>query len=104
MKRTMSDEKPTICRIGGGLAFPHDIIESSVEEDGVERMVYSYLLLRIPDRGQPLLDYDQFKTANYRELRQKLYPPMDEQMDMLYHGTWEAEMSAIKSSVPKPPA
>lgn len=104
MKRTLSDQEPTICRIGGGIAFPHDVIESIVEEEGIERKVYSYLLLRVADRGQPIADYDQFKAANYRELRQQLYPDFGEQLDMIYHDTWMDGISVIKTTFPKLPS
>lgn len=47
-----------------------------------------------------------YKAANlYKEQRSKEYPSIEEQLDMLYHGSlisWRAEIKKIKDKYPKP--
>lgn len=103
MKRTYSDEYPAIRRLQGAILYPHDVQEGTrTDEDGTEQTEYSYEMLRVEDRGQQIEDAELFALENYAELRAKLYADVTEQMDMQYHGTWEAHVVAVKAAFPKP--
>lgn len=106
MTRVYSDQYPQICRLQGVILFPHDIREESVSgEDGKSRTVYSCVLLRLTDRGQPISDGKAFAARHYDDIRAQLYPPIQEQLDKIYHAgidAWKAEMIApVKSAYPK---
>jgi hypothetical protein len=85
--------------------YPHDIrTEMMTDEDGNKQEQYSYHLLRVPDVGQQIEDVAAFALENYAELRACLYAPTSEQLDMQYHGTWDAHVAAVKAAFPKPEA
>lgn len=101
-KRTYSNEAPTIRRLQGVILYPHDVqAEVTTDEDGSERMQYSYVTLRVTDHGQQIDDADSFALENYAELRRGLYADAGEQLDMQYHGTWSAHVEAVKATFPK---
>lgn len=103
MKRTYSDEYPTIRRLQAAILYPHDVREEMrTDEDGAERNGYSYEMLRVTDRGQQIENAELFAMENYAELRRNLYASAGEQLDMQYHGTWDAHISEVKASFPKP--
>jgi hypothetical protein len=103
MKRTYSTDRPRIKRLQGVILFPHDIQEAKKKhENGDEYTEYSYILLRIPDTGQTISTYEEFKLRNYRALRRAFYPSIEEQMDLQYHGNWEAVINSVKETFPKP--
>jgi len=105
MKRTFSDHYPKIQRLQGVILFPHDIQKHETKTDeGEAQAQYSCLLLRVPDRGQPIDDPTSFAVANYAALRKALYPSLREQFDQMYHGTWIKEIEAVKAAFPKPTA
>jgi hypothetical protein len=106
MTRTYSDRRPEIMRLQGAILFPHDIQEESIlDESGKARTVYSCILLRVKDKGQPIGKYEDFRTRHYAELRRQLYPPVEEQLDKIYTDgleSWKTEMiSPVKIAVPK---
>lgn len=44
-------------------------------------------------------------VQNYVNLRRKAYPPMEEQLDMIFHDgidAWKEEIARIKATYPKP--
>ena len=43
-------------------------------------------------------DYD---AQEYQRDRKKEYGSWEDQMDMMYHGTWEAHVQAVKDKFPK---
>ena len=46
--------------------------------------------------------YEAEYTSNkYQRDRKPLYGTWEEQLDMMYHGTWKAHVDKIKSDVPK---
>ena len=55
------------------------------------------------------MDNTQIKTpqgtqATYADLRSVAYPPIEEQLDMIYHNgldAWKAEIKTIKDQYPK---
>ena len=101
MNRVYSDEVPVICRLQGVILYPHDVQEVVMDGDE-KRTQYSYIILRVPDRGQQIEEAAEFKKANYVDLRRALYPPIPEQLDMQYHGTWGGVIDAIKKEFAKP--
>jgi len=101
--KTVSDQYPKIEKLQGKILFPHNIQEVTItDEDGSQRTVYEYDLLFVPDHGQLIDDYDRFKLSNYRDLRRVMYADWREQLDMLYHGTWEEHIMSVKNQFPKP--
>ena len=45
------------------------------------------------------------QATEYQRLRAKAYPPIPEQLDLIFHGgleTWSAEIQRIKDLYPKP--
>ncbi len=104
-KRTYSTEAPTIRRLQGVILYPHDVQEETVtEEDGTERTQYSYTTLRVSDCGQQIKDAAAFALENYASLRAGMYADLPDQLDMQYHGTWDAHIEAVKAAFPKPEA
>ncbi len=46
--------------------------------------------------------YDaEYKTNKYQRDRKPLYGTWEEQLDMMYHGTWKDHVDKIKSDIPK---
>ena len=43
-------------------------------------------------------DYD---SKQYQRVRKPEYGSWEEQLDMMYHGTWEAHVQAVKDKYPK---
>ena len=102
-KRTYSDDAPVIRRLQGAILYPHDVqSDVATDEDGTERTRYSYMTLRVTDRGQQIEDAEAFALENYADLRRGLYADMSEQLDMQYHGTWDAHVAEVKAAFPKP--
>lgn len=105
MMRAYGDEAPRIQRLQGCILYPHDIrVEVLTDADGAERNAYSWVVLRVEDRGQPI--DNTFAARHYAELRARLYPPWPEQLDKIYHDgveAWKADMiDPVKSAFPKP--
>lgn len=104
-KRTYSGAEPTIRRLQGAILYPHDVqAETVTDEDGTGRTQYSYTTLRVPDHGQQIEDTATFALENYADLRRGMYADMSEQLDMQYHGTWDAHVEEVKAAFPKPEA
>jgi hypothetical protein len=104
-KRTYSDDVPALRRLQGAILYPHDVQAGAVtDEDGTERTQYSYVTLRVPDHGQQIEDAAAFALENYAALRKGMYADVPEQLDMRYHGTWDAHVAAVKAAFPKPEA
>ncbi len=48
--------------------------------------------------------YDVVTTADYKDLRKEEYPPLEEQLDKIYHSgvnAWKADIKVIKDKYPK---
>ena len=49
--------------------------------------------------------YQQYVTNQYQRDRALAYPPIADQLDMIFHGgleAWQAEIQAVKDQFPKP--
>lgn len=47
----------------------------------------------------------RFERQRYKDLRKDNYPPVEEQLDLIYHGgmaAWKARIKEIKDKYPKP--
>ncbi|NJB66683.1 hypothetical protein GGQ74_000323 [Desulfobaculum xiamenense] len=47
-------------------------------------------------------EVEAFKRAHYAMFREGAYGTWEQQLDMQYHGTWQAHMEAVKAAWPKP--
>ena len=48
---------------------------------------------------------NQWTNTEYQRLRATEYPPMADQLDMIFHGgleAWKSEIQAVKDKYPKP--
>ena len=43
----------------------------------------------------------EYDNKKYQRDRKPLYGTWEEQLDMMYHGTWKAHVDKIKSNIPK---
>lgn len=101
--KTYSDHHPCIERLQGKILFPHNIQKKQVtDDDGSCRTVYEYDLIRIPDRGQTICAYEDFKRSNYGDLRRARYGTWQEQMDLVFQGAWQQHIASVKAEFPKP--
>ena len=54
------------------------------------------------DQDKWTKEYEEYLSANaYKEKRKPEYGSWEEQLDMMYHGTWEAHVQAVKDKFPK---
>lgn len=108
MTRAYMTTRPEIRRLRGQIFYPHDIRpEPSIDNAiGPGQAGFSFVPLWLPDRRQPIGDYKRFTERHYREIRAQLYPPANEQLDLMFHdpAAWRAAVEAIKTAVPKPAA
>ena len=61
------------------------------------------ILAQLESAWQQILADEQ--ATEYQRLRVKAYPPIPEQLDLIFHGgleTWSAEIQRIKDLYPKP--
>jgi len=103
---TESKTYPTIQRSKreGKIFFPDNIQEIEKDMEGEIEVFYQYDLLKIPDKGQQIEDYDLFKKENYAALRQLKYGSWQEQLEVMQEQgfkAWKAECDAIKTKLPK---
>jgi len=43
----------------------------------------------------------ELKKTQYQQDRKPLYGTWEEQLDMMYHGTWKDHVAKVKSDIPK---
>ena len=54
------------------------------------------------DQDKWTKEYEEYLSANaYKEKRQPLYGTWEQQLDMMYHGTWKDHVAKIKRDIPK---
>lgn len=100
--KTFSDEYPQIARLRGEILFPYNIEKIEIEEpEGTKRTAYKYDLARIEDRGQSIDDREIFAKRHYAELRQQAYGSIEQQLEMMYEGAWQAFITAVRETFPK---
>ena len=66
--------------------------------------VYQQFILDVKEHGTSIVEGPDITTESYATLRKKEYPPLEDQLDKIYHSTltaWKAEIKAIKDKYPK---
>ena len=70
----------------------------------VDNTDYQQFLQDVKEQGLSIVEGPDITTESYATLRRKEYPPLEEQLDKIYHSTltaWKAEIKAIKDKYPK---
>ena len=65
---------------------------------------YQQFLQDVKKQGIGIVEGPDITTESYATLRSKEYPPLEEQLDKIYHSTltaWKADIKAIKDKYPK---
>lgn len=85
--------------------FPDNIEQIQKEnEEGQLESFYEYDLIKIPDHGQQIEDYERFKKENYADLRKQRYGSWQEQFEMMQEqgfDAWVGYCKGIKDIYPK---
>ena len=54
------------------------------------------------DQDKWTKEYEAYLSANaHKEKRKPLYGTWEEQLDMMYHGTWKDHVAKVKADIPK---
>jgi len=87
--------------------FPDQIYRKSdkawIPKDSGNRH-YQEFLQDVKKQGLSIVEGPDITTKSYAELRKEEYPPLEEQLDKIYHSTltaWKADIKAIKDKYPK---
>ena len=65
---------------------------------------YQQFLQDVKEQGLSIVEGPDITTKSYAELRKEEYPPLEDQLDKIYHSTltaWKAEIKVIKDKYPK---
>ena len=65
---------------------------------------YQEFLQDVKKQGLGIVEGPDITTKSYAELRKEEYPPLEDQLDKIYHSTltaWKAEIKVIKDKYPK---
>ena len=65
---------------------------------------YQQFLQDVKDQGLGIVEGPDITTKSYAELRKEEYPPLEDQLDKIYHSTltaWKADIKAVKDKYPK---
>ena len=65
---------------------------------------YEQFLQDVKEQGISIVEGPDITTESYATLRQKEYPPMEDQLDKIYHSgvdAWKDDIRAIKDKYPK---
>ena len=65
---------------------------------------YQQFLQDVKEQGLSIVIGPDVTTKSYAELRKEEYPPLEEQLDKIYHSTltaWKEDIKAIKDKYPK---
>ena len=65
---------------------------------------YQEFLQDVKEQGLSIVEGPDITTKSYTELRKEEYPPIEDQLDKIYHSTltaWKADIKAIKDKYPK---
>ena len=93
--------KCPVCLFAGSLV-PKEVV-AFAPEGALVRDTASMNLNEIVEEIQTAQDaYEaEYKTNKYQRDRKPLYGTWEEQLDMMYHGTWKDHVDKIKSDIPK---
>jgi len=85
--------------------FPDNIqkIEREDMEEELEEL-YEYDLIKIPDKGQQIKNYELCKQKNYAELRKIAYGSWHSQLELMQEkgfDMWRKSCQKVKESYPK---
>ena len=75
-----------------------------LKDSGGDNIDYQQFLQDVKEQGIGIVEGPDITTKSYAELRKEEYPPLEEQLDKIYHSTltaWKAEIKAIKDKYPK---
>ena len=67
-------------------------------------MDWEQFLQDVKEQGISIVEGPDITTESYATLRRKEYPPIEDQLDKIYHSTltdWKADIKAIKDKYPK---
>lgn len=79
--------------------FPDKIQEIQREMEEEVETFYQYNLIRVPDIGQQIKNYDLFKKENYAELRKNAYGSWQDQFEIMHEQgftSWQDYCDQIK--------
>jgi hypothetical protein len=65
---------------------------------------YQQFIRDVAEQGYHIVEGPDFVQPSYAELRQPEYPPIEDQLDKIYHSgvaAWKKEIKAIKDKYPK---
>ena len=65
---------------------------------------YIQFLEDVKKQGLSIVEGPDITTKSYAELRKEEYPPLEDQLDKIYHSTltaWKADIKAVKDKYPK---
>jgi hypothetical protein len=78
--------------------------QASVNEEDLDQITWLYGTTPI-SKSDIQAKQAELKAAydakEYQRKREKEYGSWEDQMDMMYHGTWESHVQAIKDKYPK---
>ena len=84
----------TITRISDSASIPKDSNNSD----------YKQFLEDVKEQDLSIVEGPDVVTPDYKEQRLAEYPPIEDQLDKIYHSTltaWKADIKAIKDKYPK---
>ena len=84
----------TITRISDSASIPKDSNNSD----------YKQFLEDVKEQDLSIVEGPDVVTPDYKEQRRAEYPPIEDQLDKIYHSTltaWKADIKAIKDKYPK---
>jgi len=73
-------------------------------KDSGDNIDYIQFLQDVKEQGISIVEGPDITTESYATLRQKEYPPMEDQLDKIYHSgvdAWKDDIRAIKDKYPK---
>jgi len=62
---------------------------------------YDRIILEIDSGEAEFVETDDTDYPNYAEKRRWAYGSWQDQLDMMYHGTWEDHVASVKAANPK---
>ncbi len=70
----------------------------------IDNRYYQKFLQDVKEQGLSIVEGPDVVTPDYKEQRLAEYPPIEDQLDKIYHSTltaWKADIKAIKDKYPK---
>ena len=80
-----------------------DVMQTNMIGDGANGLTPSDVEVGWEDEKTVLGWIKDFNASlmTYADKRKPLYGTWEEQLDMMYHGTWEKHVSKVKKDIPK---